>query len=203
MKTASHSSPGRTAKLAAITEKVLLTLAWGGAVASLQAQSIIASGEVSGVQSSPGVYHYTLTISESSATTTPIESLWYGWVPGGFFLPSTPTSASGPTGWSASIVANSIQFSSGSLATDIAPGTSQTFDYFANFSPEQLAAAPNSGLTVAYAGAVDASTPNETFTVQGVPEPSTPAVFMLGIIGLGLRGWRMRVTKPAESLSGT
>jgi hypothetical protein len=148
---------------------------------SLQAQTINASGQVSGSLSSPGVYHYTLTISEGLGTTTPIGSIWYAWVPGAFYLPSVPTSASGPSGWTASIVANSIQFSANSTANDIAPGTSQTFDYFATFSPAQLAATPNSGLSIAYAGAVDASSPSGGFTVQLVPEPSVAALSLAGL----------------------
>jgi hypothetical protein len=57
------------------------------------------------------------------------------------------------------------------------------FVFAASFSPAELAAAPNSGLSVAYAGAVDASTPNETFTVLQVPEPSVAALFFLGLLG--------------------
>jgi hypothetical protein len=165
-----------------------MALAFCGSL-SVQAQTINASGQVSGVLSSPGVYHYTLTISEGLGTTTPIGSIWYAWVPGAFYLPSVPTSASAPSGWTASIVANSIQFSANSPSSDIAPGTSKTFDYFAPFSPAQLAAAPNSGVSFAYAGAVDASSPSELFTVQLVPEPSIAA---LGLIGLFVIRKRLR-----------
>jgi len=174
----------------------MLTLLFAGAMAlalggslTLQAQTINASGQVSGVLSSPGVYHYSLTIGEGTGTTTPIASIWYAWVPGVFYLPSVPTSASGPSGWTANIVANSIQFSANSSSDDIAPGTSKTFDYFATFSPAQLAAAPNSGRSVAYAGAVDASSPSEIFTVQIAPEPSAAA---LGLVGLFLLRRRLR-----------
>ncbi len=165
-----------------------MALALGGSL-SLQGQTINASGQVSGLLSSPGVYRYTLTISEGTGTTTPIGSIWYSWVPGAFYLPSVPTSASGPSGWTANIVANSIQFSANTPSADIAPGTSRTFDYFASFSPAQLAAAPNSGVSFAYAGAVDASSPSELFTVQLVPEPSVAA---LGLIGLFLLRRRLR-----------
>jgi hypothetical protein len=165
-----------------------MALALGGGL-SLQAQTINANGQVSGVLSSPGVYHYSLTIGEGLGTTTPIASIWYAWVPGVFYLPSVPTSASGPSGWTATVVANSIQFSANSPSDDIAPGTSRTFDYFATFSPAQLAAAPNSGVSIAYAGAVDASSPSQLFTVQIVPEPSIAA---LGLIGLLLFRRRLR-----------
>ena len=193
MKTLSPPNSIRNARLITITGRLLTALALGSTCTSLQAQTIIASGQVSGVQASPGVFDYTLTISEGNGTTTPIGSLWYAWVPGSFFLPSTPTSASGPNGWTANIVGNSIQFSSGSTATDIAPGASDTFDFVASFSPDQLAAAPNSGLSVAYAGAVNASSPNETFSVQQVPEPSVSALLFSGVLGLGVQLlWRAR-----------
>jgi hypothetical protein len=94
-------------------------------------------------------------------------------------------------------VANSIQYSSGSAATDIAPGTSASFSFVASFSPAQLAAAPDSGLTVAYAGAVDASTPNETFTVtEGVPEPSTTSLLAIPLVGWLAGRFRGRQSKP-------
>jgi hypothetical protein len=166
-----------------------MALALGGSL-TLQAQTINANGQVSGLLSSPGVYHYSLTIGEGLGTTTPIGSIWYAWVPGVFYLPSVPTSASAPAGWTATVFANSIQFSANSAADDIAPGTSKTFDYFATFSPTQLAAAPNSGVSVAYAGAVDASSPSEIFSVQTVPEPSIAA---LGLVGLFLDRKRFRV----------
>ena len=168
--------------------RLLLGLLLATATASLRGQIIDASGQVSGVAAGGGLYDYTLTVKEASDTTTPIASFWYSWIPGGFFLPSDPTSAAGPAGWSANPVLNSIQFMSGSLATDIAPGTSKTFTFVGSFSPAQLAAAPNSGLTVAYAGAVDASSPSETFTVtEVVPEPSA-----MSLLAIPLAGWLAR-----------
>jgi hypothetical protein len=159
-------------------------MALAGTTATLHGQIIDASGQVSGVAAGGGLYDYTLSIKEGSDTTTPIASFWYSWVPGGFFLPSDPTSAAGPSGWSATPVLNSIQFASGSGATDIAPGTTKTFSFVASFSPAQLASAPNSGITYAYAGAVDNSTPNEAFTVtEIVPEPAATSLFAMSLAG--------------------
>jgi hypothetical protein len=173
-----------------VARKPFLVLALVGAAVSLQAQGIIANGQISGVSVGAGTFDYTLTIGEGSATTTPIASIWYAWIPGGFFLPSDPASATAPAGWTATIVDNSIQFQSSSAAFDIAPGSSLTFSYVAGFSPAQLAAASNSGLSFAYAGAVDASSPNEEFTVQAVPEPSALNLLLSGSVGLCLVGWR-------------
>ena len=189
MKTSSKSSLIRALNLAVLTRKPLVTLALAAFASCLHAQSIIPNGQISGVSAGAGSFDYTLTIGEGSGTTTPIASIWYAWIPGQFFLPSVPTSAAGPTGWTASIVLNSIQFQSTSAAFDIAPGSSMTFSYVASYSPAQLAAAPNSGLSVAYAGAVDASLPSAEFTVQAVPEPSVVSLLMSGALGVGLAGW--------------
>jgi hypothetical protein len=196
MKIMSTRSSIGVARSAIFTQRLLLALALAGTTASLHGQSIDASGQISGVAAGGGLYDYTLTVSEASDTTTPIASFWYSWVPGGFFLPSDPSSAAGPTGWSAGIVANSIQYSSGSTATDIAPGTSKTFSYVASFSPAQLAATPNSGITYAYAGAVDASTPFEAFTVtEVVPEPSATSLLAIPLVGWLIGRFRGRQSR--------
>ena len=57
------------------------------------------------------------------------------------------------------------------------------FSYQATFTPAQLAAAPNSGRSVAYSGGLFSDGGN-TFTVQTVPEPSSVMLLMLGITGL-------------------
>ena len=67
MRSVFNTIPSKSAKSAA----ALLALALGGSL-SLHAQTINASGQVSGLLSSPGVYHYSLTISEGTGTTTPI-----------------------------------------------------------------------------------------------------------------------------------
>jgi hypothetical protein len=110
-------------------------------------------------------------------------------VPGGFFLPSTPSTASAPTGWTANISGSSIQFVASSVTYDIQPGqTLSGFSYEANFSPAQLEAAPNSGESVAYSGGLFSDSGN-MFVVQAsaVPEPSP---FILVGCGLCLLCWR-------------
>jgi hypothetical protein len=177
----------RAAGLTMVMRKSLLGLGLAIIATSLHAQSILANGQVSGVSAGAGSFDYTLTVGEGSGTTTPIASFWYAWVPGEFFLPGDPSSAAGPTGWTATIVndgpnLSSIQFQSTAAGFDIAPGASMTFSFVASFSPAQLAAAPNSGLSVAYAGVVDASAPNGNFTVQPAPEPSELSLLLAGSI---------------------
>jgi len=164
-----------------------------GAAGSVQAQSILASGQLSAVAGGGGTWDYTLVISDSAGATSPIGSLWYGWIPGQFYLPTAPSSATAPVGWTASVVTvggSSIQFIASSALYDINPGSSLTFNFVSTDSPSTLAgnAVPTYpttpiGTTVAY-GAGLFSTPSETFVVNSVPEPTTLALAMAGSLGL-------------------
>jgi hypothetical protein len=175
----------------------LVTAAWGvffgvillaGTMTVAHAQGQLASGTIIG--SGTGPYSYSLAFSDAASATSPIGSVWYSWVPGFFYLPSSPTSASTPAGWTANISGNSIQFIASSAANGItARHTLSGFSYQAAFSPAQLAAAPDSGLSVAYSGGLF-SDAGKTFTVQAVaaPEPSPMLLLIFGAAGLVLFG---------------
>lgn len=154
-----------------------------------RAQGIIASGTLVGVPGAGNTYDYTLTLSDAAGATSSIESLWFAWIPGYFFLPSVPSSASGgSSGWTASVVSDSIQFQ-GNAGNAIAPGHSASFTFVTTDSPATLAG--NSpygypiGESVAYAGAVDASSPSDQFAVvTQVPEPSSLSLLLVGSLAL-------------------
>jgi hypothetical protein len=156
------------------------------------AQGEIANGTVSGSGSGP--YTYDLTFGAASNSLSPVGSVWYAWTPSGFYLPGNPIAgtAHAPSGWTASIFANSIQFFANSSASDIPIGSSLSgFSYEANFSPTTLSTTPNSGLSVAYAGGIETDS-GYTFTVQTVvvPEPSTLTLLAAGLAASLLAGWR-------------
>ena len=121
MNDCAHSNKARlTGTVAVLSRGILgLFLAFGSA-ASVHAQGQIASGTVSGSGSGP--YVFDLSFSDAGSATSPIGSVWYAWIPGSFFLPGVPTGASAPSGWTASIQNNSIQFIASSPANYIQPG---------------------------------------------------------------------------------
>jgi hypothetical protein len=155
---------------------------------SAHAQGQIASGTLSGAGSGP--FTYSLQFSDAAGATSPIGSVWYAWVPGQFYLPGSPSSASAPSGWTATVVGDSVQFLASSTANYITPGQSLSgFSYQASFTPAQLAAALNSGVSVAYSAGLF-SDAGYTFTVQTVPEPTT--ILLAGLGAAALRFFRRR-----------
>jgi len=160
-----------------------------GTASSVRAQGQLPSGTISGSGSGP--YTYSLSFSDGASSTSPVGSVWYAWKPGFFYLPGVPTGASAPTGWTANISGDSIQFTANSPANDIPiGGTLSGFSYQAAFSPAQLAAALNSGLSDAYSGGLF-SDAGVLFTVTTiVPEPSTLTLLICGVAGLCLVGRR-------------
>jgi hypothetical protein len=164
--------------------------------AKAHAQGDIPSGTIAGTGSGP--YSYSLTFSDAAGATSPVGSVWYARVPGAFFLPSSPTSASAPAGWTAKVVGDSVQFVASSSAFDIAAGGSLSgFGYIASFSPSTLAAAPNSGVSVAYSGGLF-SDGGETFTVQSTPEPSPSLLLATGAAALFFVRCRLAGTKAVD-----
>ena len=172
-----------------ILNKLSLTLFVAlGAVSAAFAQGEIASGTISSAGSGP--YVYDLTFSNGAAATSPIGSVWYAWIPGQFFLPGIPTSASAPAGWTANVDGPSVQFIASSSADYITAGqTLSGFSYDATFTPAQLAAAPNSDESVAYSAGLF-SDGGDTFIVQAVPEPSSLGFLGAGFLALAFASYR-------------
>lgn len=174
-----YSSPSTFSHLTTAAARILLGFALAVATVNfLHAQGEVASGTVAGSGSGP--YVFNLSFIDTPGATSPIGSIWYGWTPGNFYLPGVPTSASAPAGWTAAISSDSVQFVADAPLDDITAGESLSgFSYDAAFSPAQLTAAPNSGLSVAYSAGLF-SDGGDTFTVQAVPEPSGQTLLLAG-----------------------
>jgi hypothetical protein len=175
---------------------VAIAAGWAAATLNSPAQGIQASATLTGVAGTGNTYDYTLVLSDAATATTSIEGFWYAWIPGHFFLPSAPSSASGGTsGWTATPDGDSIQFQ-GNAGDAIAPGSSATFTFVTADSPTVLAGTSGGfpiGDSVAYPGTINFSggSPNQEFAVQSVPEPSSWALLgggLLSLVAAGRRG---------------
>ena len=101
-----------------------------------------------------------------------------------------------PSGWTATIQSDSIQFVANAPADDIAAGQSLSgFSYQAAFSPAQLAAAPNSRRSDAYSAGLFSAGGN-IFVVQAVPEPSGQILLPAGAAAWWLIRRRRSRTDP-------
>jgi hypothetical protein len=168
--------------------KKLSTLSFGfvivlGSITSSHSQSILASGTISG---SPdpvvsGDYDYTLTLTALPGSI-PINSLWFAWTPGNFYLASAPGSITGGDGWTGSPVSTSIQFVDG---TPISAGNTETFHFVNTDTPTQMANEVGPAHSVAYSGQFSGS--SETIGVQSVPEPSVLGLLTVSAFGFGSR----------------
>jgi hypothetical protein len=175
--------------LAGVARRFLLgSVLTVGTVSLVHAQGQIASGTIG--NSGSGPYNYSLTFSDAAGATSPIGSVWYAWIPGQFFLPGVPTSASAPAGWTATVSSDSVQYVANAPVDYITAGNSLSgFGYQATFTPAQLAAAPNSGESDAYSAGLF-SDGGDIFTVHAVPEPSALALMVSGAAALWLIGRR-------------
>jgi hypothetical protein len=162
-----------------------------GSLSQSNAQNVLADSTIAGSEiGTSGTYLYTLTLSALTGSA-PIESYWFAWTPGNFFLQSTPTSISGNNGWTGTGDSGSIKFMGG---TAITPGNTVTFNFDSTITPSQMNADVGPPDSVVYPGAINfsGSSPNETIGVQSVPEPSVTALLALGAVVPAYGVWRKR-----------
>ena len=146
--------------------------------------NVLASSTISGTQiGTNGTYEYTLTLT-ALTNSAPIESFWFAWTPGNFFLQSTPTAIAGDNGWTGVGDSGSIQFTGG---TPITAGNTVTFTFVSTVTPLEMTADVGTNSSVVYPGVINFSgtSPNETIGVQTVVAPPPPASLMLGVTATG------------------
>lgn len=161
--------------------------------APASAGPLIASGAATAVQVGSD-WNYTVTLTNSSASTVSLGTFWFTWVPGEDFEPDKPVSETAPSGWEVNAITHggandgyAIRWEATSAANDLAPGQSLKFGFTSMDSPSVL-----SGDSPFYPGTLIGT----SFVYQGgpfqgdsdqfivsftaVPEPSS---LLLGILG--------------------
>ena len=175
-----------------------------GAMMILADAALTSKPDVDGVH-----FDYTITLKNTAASTAPIGTFWFSWVPGKDLMTNSPLSETNPSGWTSMVTHGgatdgfAIQWVSGSAASDVAIGSSLTFDFKSTETPAELAGLshffptfPQETATV-YQGAPFVGA-TQQIVVKAVPEPSTLVLSFVGGLAMLVRKRFKRST--AETL---
>ena len=165
------------------------------AIASAANAAIDASLTISSQDIGGGVFSYSLTLNNLPSSTSPIETLWFSWVPGVDFMSSSPLSTSAPSGWSANIEHGdlgpyytdgySVQYTT--TIAPLNPGGTLNFGFTSMVTPDELAG--NDSVygyypeltTYLYSMSVEGGA-SEQILAQAVPEPGTSILVAIGLL---------------------
>jgi hypothetical protein len=111
------------------------------------AAPLIASGAAT-VTPDGSNFDYSITLTNSSASTVSLGTFWFAWVPGQDFLPTNPISETSPSGWAVNLISHegssdgfAIQWVANNTANDLAPGKSLVFGFKSPDLPAVLSGA--------------------------------------------------------------
>ncbi len=146
-------------------------------------------------------FDYTITLTNSAASTDSAQTFWFSWVPGQDFMPVAPLRVEPPTGWTDIVTHGgaadgfAIQFKTSIDA--LAPGQSLDFSFSSAVTPEQLAG--NSPFHTTHPELTAFVYQGQPFQgdfaqilVSAVPEPSSLALGALGAMACGGFGFLRR-----------
>jgi len=138
--------------------------------------------------------NYDYDIHLTNTGTTGIQTLWYAWIPGESYLPSTPVSTSAPAGWTQNLITHSATDGFGirwqTTTSPLAAGSTLSgFKFTSTADPLTLAgnslfhANPPVGTTFVFTGTSISLPDSFKFVINPspVPEPATIAGLALGI----------------------
>jgi hypothetical protein len=172
------------------TLSLLIAIVASAAIA--HAGPLSASATISADQVSPGVYDYSIDLTNTGTTT--IGTFWFSWVPGNGFLSVTPSSVWSPSNWTDTQTNGgaAILWTADSASDYLQPGWSLSgFGFESTETPAELlldftGSGPGAGdpvlTSTIYIGAPFSSDPT-IFAVTETPEPGT---LLLMLSGLGL-----------------
>lgn len=166
------------------------------ALACTAGADVIPSGTISAQADGPN-FQYTITLTNASASSQPIGTFWFSWVPGKDFMGTSPMDVLSPNGWADKITHGgstdgyAIQWVAGS-GSAIQPGNSLTFSFVSTEAPPTLYGdSPfypgTSDLTAFVYHAGPFSDSGVKFLLTPVPEPASAGLFALG--GLFAPAW--------------
>jgi hypothetical protein len=120
----------------------MLVLTFAGMTSLIHA-SEIATAMISSTQLTPTTWQYNVTLNDTG--TTNVGTLWFAWVPGEDFMPTSPLSVNSPASWTDTVTNGgaadgfAIQWVAGPGAA-LTPGASLGgFQFDSTTSPAQLA----------------------------------------------------------------
>lgn len=181
-------SPLSMLKQAALLSAALLALS-----SASFASGLSASAAYTDVQTSLGVYDYTLTLNNTGSTA--IGTFWFAWVPGDGFLNPPILSVQSPTGWNDKITSSGTAIQWTTTSSLLASGSSLSgFGFSSNETPAELALTtiPNGGTSAVpvttsfvYIGAPFGDPGYEFAATPMAPAPELPSG-LLTLGGLGL-----------------
>jgi len=150
-----------------------------------------ASATISSQQLGPNSYEYSLILNNTG--TTPISTFWFAWEPFYDYLPSNPSSAAGPAGWSGSPQADgiyggySVEWTT--TSAPLAAGASLAGFKFDTSDPPSVISGispiiPNRPVETSwvYQGASQADPGFRFTTTAAVPEPSLALLLPVALL---------------------
>jgi hypothetical protein len=180
-----------------ISVKVFLAAAAVLGLGTVARATESASADMSALALGGGEFDYTITLTDTG--TTNLETFWFSWVPGKDFMAVSPTNIVSPTNWTANITGGgpsdgyAIQWVTPAVSTasPLTPGVTDTFSFESTVNPVAMAgdsvfySSTPIGTSFVYTGAPFSDAGFE-FVVDSVPEPSTLAMMLAGVLVLGI-----------------
>ncbi len=178
---------------------LLMCVTTRNAHATIDAAVTISSQDAGG-----GAFNYTLTLNNHAASTSPIETLWFSWIPGLDFMSVGPTAETAPTGWDTFVETGyyggySVRYTT--TTAPLNPNGQLQFSFTSTVTSNELAG--NDSVfgyypeltTYLYSQSIEAGDVTSVLAQQvaAVPEPSTLALVGLGtlVAALGIAGRRL------------